>query len=426
MPDDVDSRDLEIAHALEEIAVGDGELRQDLLVLDVRLILEIVGGAPLGSRGEEILAEKVGPYVAIVRIGAMGRVQAEGRGGRPAPAAAPGDLDRGDRRHVGSDIVTLPRLKLRGEIGRPWVEPVGGLVAAKAEDGLAEFIADSLLVGLIGPVDEKLSRLGIQVVHQGVFAVLCPGLVVGRPRHARAKHPVRQRDGPMSRRRGGPADLARLGLDPLGGAGIEIDGHGADCLLVKRAGKGLSGSDLHLLGRAKGFHVQIGTLHGELSPGKAGRIAAVVVEPEVHVALLRLFDADFYVLEEGGGQVGRLRVSARLDKRGMKIHRPDAVEVAGQNFPGEDAIPAPGYLGTVGGRRRREIRDQLRDRGIAKLLPGAVLRREAGREQEWQEDSSRETDCSWVHGVTAAGRIKGAQGCSIWRKKLRGLASRFD
>ena len=66
VPDGVNAGHLDAAHALEEIAVGDGELRQDFLVLDVHLHLDMVVGAPFPFGAEEILAEEIGPHVAIV------------------------------------------------------------------------------------------------------------------------------------------------------------------------------------------------------------------------------------------------------------------------------------------------------------------------------------------------------------------------
>ena len=72
-----------LAHALEEIAVGDGELRQDFLVLDVHLHLDMVLGAPFPFHAEEILAEEIGPHVAIVGEDAVALVQINDRRTQP-------------------------------------------------------------------------------------------------------------------------------------------------------------------------------------------------------------------------------------------------------------------------------------------------------------------------------------------------------
>ena len=170
MPDDVDARHLHIAHALEKIAVGYGELRQDFLVLDVGLHLEVVGRAPLGAGGEEILPEEVGPHVAIIRKRAVRGVEVgRDRGDRAAAAA---DLDGGDCRQMRAHVVALPFLKFRGKVRCPRIEAKRGLVATKAHEGFAELFAHGFFVGLEGPVDENPIRFGREVIHQGVLGVL--------------------------------------------------------------------------------------------------------------------------------------------------------------------------------------------------------------------------------------------------------------
>ena len=109
VPDGVNAGHLHAAHALEEIAVGDGELRQDFLVLDVRLHLDMVRGAPFAFHAEEVLAEEIGPHVAKVGEDAVGLVEIES-GGRSRAAAA--EDDGGDRRQVGAQVITLALLKL--------------------------------------------------------------------------------------------------------------------------------------------------------------------------------------------------------------------------------------------------------------------------------------------------------------------------
>ena len=94
--DGIDAGDLQAAHAFEEIALGAGQIRQVLLVFDVRLHLDVVLGAPFPFPAEEVFAVQVGPHVsAEVGVDAVGLVEAE-RGGRARTAG---------RRRVMEEIV---------------------------------------------------------------------------------------------------------------------------------------------------------------------------------------------------------------------------------------------------------------------------------------------------------------------------------
>ena len=176
VPDGVHAGHLDAAHALEEIAVGYGEPRQDFLVLDVRLHLDTILRAPFAFHAEEVLAEEIRPHVGIVRIDAVALVEIDA-GWRSG--SAPADTDGGNLRQVGTQVITFALLELGQERGRPGVEAEGRLVAPEAQDRLSEFAADGLLVGIEGPLDEEFVRLGIQVIHERVGAVLPARLVVG-------------------------------------------------------------------------------------------------------------------------------------------------------------------------------------------------------------------------------------------------------
>ena len=58
--------------------------------------------------------------------------------------------------------------------GRPGIEAEGRFVAPEAQDGLAQFVADGLLVAIEGPLVEKFVGLGIEVIHERVLAVFAP------------------------------------------------------------------------------------------------------------------------------------------------------------------------------------------------------------------------------------------------------------
>ena len=62
--------------------------------------------------------------------------------------------DGGDRRQVGAQVITLALLELGRDHGRPGIEAEGRFVAPEAQDGLAQFVADGLLVAIEGPLGE--------------------------------------------------------------------------------------------------------------------------------------------------------------------------------------------------------------------------------------------------------------------------------
>ena len=123
VPDGVHAGHLDPAHALEEIAVGDGELRQDFLVFDVRLHLDMILRAPFAFHAEEVLAEEIAPHVGIVRIDAVALVEIDA-GWRSG--SAPADTDGGNLRQVWPQVITFALLELGQQRGDQGLKPKAG------------------------------------------------------------------------------------------------------------------------------------------------------------------------------------------------------------------------------------------------------------------------------------------------------------
>ena len=115
--------------------------------------------APIFHAFVEIVAKHSAPHIPVIRPGAL-------RFGRqPAAAENLGD--------VGFEVVALFLLKGFEQLRRPGTDAREvGLVAAKAEDGFAKFVADHLLVGFVNHFQISVRRHGIQIVNQRVKRVL--------------------------------------------------------------------------------------------------------------------------------------------------------------------------------------------------------------------------------------------------------------
>ena len=132
----IDAGHADIAHVAEEGAfVADQvfaapEVDHQLFMIQVDHVFHVARLAPVFLGLVEIVAEHAAPHVPVVGLGAL-------RLGRHRAGEELGD--------VGFEVVAFFLLKGFEQLGRPGHEAgVVGLVAAEAEDGFAELVADEL------------------------------------------------------------------------------------------------------------------------------------------------------------------------------------------------------------------------------------------------------------------------------------------
>ena len=169
-----------------------------------------------------------------------------------------------------------------------------------------------------------------------------------------------------------PVDGAGRTVEHLRGAGVAVDGQHADGVRLELVGVLLAGGDGDVLRGGQALHAQVRALGGEFAAGKTGGIAAVVIEPELHVALLGLLDQNLHGVKIAGRKVGGF-AAARLDESRLDIHRFGAVEHGPDVLAGARVAEAAVELRAVFRRRRGEIGGELGGGGIGDLLPGPLL-----------------------------------------------------
>ena len=181
----VDSRHLHKSLVAEVVSLAGLQREHGLFVVQMDQILHVVRLRPRSLLAEERAAEDAAPHVVVVGPGALGLL---------------GLLAVEPRRKVRRQVVSLLRLELLqqrrcpGDPGAAWddraargvVLAVVGLIAEEAQNDLAELVAHRAVVRLMRDVQERVGRLGVQVVDQRVGRILGPrsvgAIVVARRR----------------------------------------------------------------------------------------------------------------------------------------------------------------------------------------------------------------------------------------------------
>ena len=232
MPDGVDAGDLDVLHVAEEAAFAAGEGHLHLFVVEVDLVLEVVGGAPVSLGLEEAVAEHLREDIVVVGFGSALGIS-EWRGRRVFLAGMV--LGRAEGGEHGTDVVALDLLEAVEELRRPGQagDGVVGLVAAEAHDGFAELFADGLFILGVGELQILGCGRRVEVVFEGLRGVLGAG-GVGVGAGGRGGEDVGDdEDGPVAGG-GEPVDVVVLDrngdVPAIGAKGGCDDDIGADCL----------------------------------------------------------------------------------------------------------------------------------------------------------------------------------------------------
>ena len=388
----VDSRDLHITLVAEVVSLAGLQREHRLLVVQVDQILDVVRPRPVGLLAEERAAEDAAPHVVVVGPGALGLF---------------GLLAVEPRRKVRRQVVSLLRLELLQQRGRPGdpgaagddraaggvVLAVVGLIAEEAENDLAELVAHRAIVRLMRDVQERVGRLGVQVVDQRVGCILgaraVGAIVVAR---RRAEIDVAQKLHLRSYR-GLVLQLPIRRNRDRDDRSIVL--HRPDRQRVRRHRhlEHLSGDHARRDVGGHHLHPKLRVTVLDISAGEAAGIVRLILDPEAHVPLGRLRGDELHLVHVSRREVRRF-ARRFLSRREVEDKHPigrHAVQI------GRDALLERDLVRAVPSckrrdrpilvRRRLEVGRNLAHRGHRNLLPGALRRRLRlqCRCQEWEE-----------------------------------------
>ena len=182
MPDGVDAGHLDRAHVAKERALAARQLHLQFFMVQVNLVFQMVGCAPVSLRLEETRGKHLREDIVVVALDAnLLRREMDGNAG----VAARSRLR--EQRDVGLHIVALDFLEALKELGGPRqaADGVVRLVAPEAHDGLAEFVANGLFVLLVREAQVLFRCRRIEIVFEGLRSVLhALGIGVGAGRRS--------------------------------------------------------------------------------------------------------------------------------------------------------------------------------------------------------------------------------------------------
>ena len=345
-------------------------------------VLDLVGLRPVSLLAEERVAEDAAPHIVIIRpseVRSRNRFAIEPRG------------------NVRRQVVALLRSEGIQQLRGPGdAARVIRLVPEEAQHDLAELVAHCIVIGLVHGVQERVGRLGVEIIDDGVGRVLgarAVGAIEVARRRAKVymAHKLHLPAMPRLIRRGafGRSEVLQL----------QVRGHGDRNHLLDRALRvhlrrpdgqrvrrhrhlqRLAGRYVHGNVGDDVLHAQLRVALGDVAAGESAGVVALVLNPHAHVALGQLGDGVLHLVHVAGGEIRGLAVG-HIAAAGREIDDEYAagrqpVEIAADALPhlrGVRPVPAlEGLDGAILARRSLEVRRHLSRRRHRDLLPGALL-----------------------------------------------------